>query len=131
MYTLASIEAILSYPFSPRWSQDIPFVPKLRLGGTMVARIALSSGQQGGKDMEIEKIKMSRLMSAMKGLRNKGLIQISEDKKTGNFVVIVGRGIHRQWGVFNLPQGLWQITCKKEEVKEAVDRLLTEQILTD
>ena len=81
--------------------------------------------------MEIEKIKMSRLMSAMRGLRNRGLIQISEDKKTGNFVVIVGKGIHRQWGVFNLPQGLWQITCKKEEVKEAVDKLLTEQILTD
>ena len=81
--------------------------------------------------MEIEKIKMSRLMSAMKGQKNRGLIQISEDKKTGNFVIIVGKGIHRQWGVFNLPRGLWQVTCKKEEVKEAVDRLLTEQILTD
>jgi hypothetical protein len=80
--------------------------------------------------MEIEKIKTRQLMSAMKGT-NRGLIQISEDKKTGNFMIILGKGIHRQWGVFNLPQGLWRVTCKKEEVKEAVDRLLTEQILTD
>jgi hypothetical protein len=33
--------------------------------------------------------------------------------------------------VFNLPQGLWRITCKKAEVKEAVDRVLTEKILAD
>ncbi len=81
--------------------------------------------------MEIEKLQMSRLMFAMKGLKNKGLIQISEDRKSGNFVIIVGKGIHRQWGVFNLPQGLWRVTCRKEEVKEAVDKLLTEKILTD
>jgi len=81
--------------------------------------------------MEIERLKTSKLLSAMKGLRNRGLIQISEDRKTGNFVIIVGKGIHRQWGVFNLPQGLWRVTCKKEEVKEAVAKLLAEQILTD
>jgi len=81
--------------------------------------------------METEKLQTSRLMSAMKGLKNRGLIQISQDRKTGDFVIIVGKGIHRQWGVFNLPQGLWRVTCKKEEVKDAVDRLLTEQILTD
>lgn len=81
--------------------------------------------------METEKLQTSRLMSAMKGLKNRGLTQISQDRKTGGFVIIVGKGIHRQWGVFNLPQGLWRVTCKKEEVKDAVDRLLTEQILTD
>lgn len=81
--------------------------------------------------MEIEKLQMSRMMSAMKGLKNKGLIQISEDSKTGDYVIIVGKGIRRQWGVFNLPQGLWRITCKKEEVQEAVDRVLADKILTD
>jgi len=81
--------------------------------------------------MEIEKLQMSRIMFVMKGLKNKGLIQISEDRKTGNFVIIVGKGIQRQWGVFNLPQGLWRVTCKKEEVKQAVDKVLTEKILTD
>ena len=81
--------------------------------------------------MEIEKLPMSRIMSAMRGLKNKGLIQISEDGKTGDFVIIVGKGIHRQWGVFNLPQGLWRVTCKKEEVKEAVDRVLADKILSE
>lgn len=81
--------------------------------------------------MEIEKLQMSRLMFVMKGLKNRGLIQISEDRKTGNFVIIVGKGIQRQWGVFNLPQGLWRVTCRKEEVKEAVDKVLTEKILRD
>ena len=81
--------------------------------------------------METEKLQMSRLMFAMKGLKNRGLMQISEDRKTGDFVIIVGKGIHRQWGVFNLPQGLWRITCKKEEVREAVDRVLAEKILAD
>ena len=80
--------------------------------------------------MEIEKIKLTQLISKMKGQKNKGLIQISEDKKTGGYLVIVGKGIHREWGLFNLPQGLWQVRCSKEEVKEAVDKLLDEKILS-
>jgi hypothetical protein len=66
----------------------------------------------------------------MKGQKNKGLIQISEDKKTGDYLVIVGKGIHREWGIFNMPQGLWQVRCSKEEVKEAIDKLLDEKILS-
>jgi hypothetical protein len=80
--------------------------------------------------VEIEKIKMTKLISKMKGQKNKGLIQISEDKKTGDYVIIVGKGIHREWGIFNLPQGLWQVRCSKEEVKEAVDKIIDEKILS-
>ena len=80
--------------------------------------------------MEIEKIKMTQLISKMKGQKNKGLIQISEDKKTGDYLVIVGKGIRREWGIFNMPQGLWQVRCSKEEVKEAIDKLLDEKILS-
>ena len=77
--------------------------------------------------MEIERLQMSRLLFAIKG-QNRGLIQISEDRKTGSFVIVVGKGIRRRRGVLNLPQGLWRVTCKKEEVKEAV---LMEEILID
>jgi hypothetical protein len=80
--------------------------------------------------MEIQNMKLTGLVSAMKGLKNKGLIQISEDKKTGDFVVIVRKGIKREWGILNLPQGLWRITCKRDEVREAVDKVLVEKILT-
>jgi len=80
--------------------------------------------------MEIQNMKLTGLVSTMKGLKNKGLIQISEDKKTGEFVIIVGKGIKREWGIFNLPQGLWRIRCNKDEVREAVDKILMEKILT-
>jgi len=44
-------------------------------------------------------------------------------------VVIAGKEIKRRWGIFNVPQGMWRVVCKKEEVKEAVDKVLTEKIL--
>jgi hypothetical protein len=81
--------------------------------------------------MEMEQIKLNKLMFGMKGLKNTGLIQISENKKTGDFVIVVGKGIQRQWGMFNLPQGLWRIICRKDEVREAVDRILTEKLLAN
>ena len=80
--------------------------------------------------MEIQNMRLTELVPIMRGLKNKGLIQISEDKKTGDFVVIVGKGIKREWGIFNLPQGLWRIKCKRDEVREAVDKVLVEKILT-
>jgi len=79
--------------------------------------------------MEIEGVKLTKFMFAMRGLKNKGLIQISEDKKTGDFVVMAGKGIERKWLIFNLPQGLWRVRCKEDEVQEVVDKLLTEKIM--
>ncbi len=67
----------------------------------------------------------------VKGLRNRGLIQICEDRETGDFVVTAGKGTERQWGVFDLPQGLWSVACRKEEVRGAVDELLEEKIMAD
>lgn len=81
--------------------------------------------------MEIEQIKLNKFLLGMKGLKNTGLIQISENKKTGDFVIVVGKGIQRQWGMFNMPQGLWRITCRKDEVRDAVDRILTEKLLAN
>jgi hypothetical protein len=81
--------------------------------------------------MEIEKLQINPLVFAMKGLKNKGLIDVSEDSATGDYVVIVGQAIHRQWGVFSIPKGIWRVTCKKEEVKEVVDKLLLEKVLTE
>ncbi|MFC1994315.1 hypothetical protein ACFLVI_03525 [Chloroflexota bacterium] len=80
--------------------------------------------------MEIEEMKLRKFIFAMRGLKNKGLIQISEDKKTGDFILLVGKEIKKKWGIFNLPQGLWRAKCKKDEVKEVVDNILTEKILT-
>ena len=79
--------------------------------------------------MDIQEIKLRGLMSVAKGLRNQSMIMVGRDKKTDDFVVIAGKEITRRWGIANVPQGMWKVVCKKEEVKEAIDKLLTEKIL--
>ena len=65
----------------------------------------------------------------MRGLKNKGLIEISQDPRSGEYVLIVGKGIQRKWLVFNLPQEMWRVRCSKEEVLGVVNDLLTKKIL--
>jgi hypothetical protein len=79
--------------------------------------------------MDIQEMKLRGFMSAAKGLTNPSMIMVARDKKTDNFVVIADKEIKRRWGIFNVPQGMWRVVCKKEEVKEAVDKVLTEKIL--
>ena len=67
----------------------------------------------------------------MRGLKNKGLIEISQDPKTGDFVLIMGKGIHKKWLLFNLPEGMWRARCSKEEVLDVVKNFLAERILGD
>ncbi len=81
--------------------------------------------------MQIEQIKTSSLLTGLKGLKNIGMIYISEDKKTHDSVIVVAKGIHREYGLFNLPHAMWRVTCKTEEVKQVVDQLLSEKILAD
>ena len=83
--------------------------------------------------MQTEEIGVgSRL--GMRGLRNRGLIEISEDPKSGDYVLIISKGIrdkwYRRWLKINLPQGMWRVKCSKEEVPEAVNKFLSEDILT-
>ena len=70
----------------------------------------------------------------MRGLRNRGLMEISEDPKSGDFVLVISKGIrekwYRKWLRINLPQGMWRVKCSKEEVSEAVNKFLSEKILT-
>ncbi|MBM4444806.1 MAG: hypothetical protein FJ020_05845 [Chloroflexi bacterium] len=66
-----------------------------------------------------------------KGLMNRGLIRIAEDRETGCFVVAAGRGTERHWGLLDLPQVQWSVACRKEEVRGAVDELLEQKILAD
>jgi hypothetical protein len=82
--------------------------------------------------MEIEEIGvMSRL--GMRGLKNMGLIEISQDPVSGDFVLVISKGIrekwYHKWLKINLPQGMWQVKCSKEEVSEAVNKFLSDKIL--
>ena len=79
--------------------------------------------------MEIEEIGV-RARLGMRGLKNRGIIEISENPRTGDFVLVIGKGTRRKWLMFNLPEGMWRVRCKKEEVSEAVNKFLTERILS-
>ena len=91
---------------------------------------------QGYKDKkEVSKMKMEEIRvrdrMRMRGLKNKGLIEISQDTKTGDFVLIMSKGTHRKWLFFNFPDGMWRASCPKEQVLEVAKDFLTEKILKD
>ena len=82
--------------------------------------------------MDIEEIGVvSRL--GMRGLKNRGIIEISQDPESGDFVLVISKGIrekgYRKWLNINLPQGMWRVKCSKEEVSEAVNNFLSDEIL--
>jgi len=83
--------------------------------------------------MEIEEIGVGARLG-MRGLKNRGMMEISEDPKSGDFVLVISKGIrekwYRKWLWVNLPQGMWRVKCSKEEVSEAVNKFLSEKILT-
>ena len=83
--------------------------------------------------MEVKEIGV-RARLGMRGLKNRGLMEISEDPKSGDFILVISKGIrekwYRKWLRINLPQGMWRVKCSKEEVSEAVNKFLSEKILT-
>ena len=80
--------------------------------------------------MKMEEIRVRDRMR-MRGLKNKGLIEISQDPKTGDFVLIMSKGTHRRWLFFNFPDGMWRASCPKEQILEVAKDFLTEKILKD
>jgi len=83
--------------------------------------------------MEVEEIGVGARLG-IRGLKNRGLMEISEDTKSGDFVLVISKGIrnkwYRKWLRINLPEGMWRVKCKKEEVSEVLNKFLAEKILT-
>jgi len=83
--------------------------------------------------MEIEEIGVGARLG-MRGLKHRGLMEISEDQSTGDFILIIGKGIrdkwYRKWLRINLPEGMWRVKCSREEVTVAVNKFLAEKVLT-
>jgi len=83
--------------------------------------------------MEIQEIGVGARLG-MRGLKNRGLVEISEDPKSGDFVLVISKGIrdkwYRRWLRINLPGGMWRVRCKQEEVSEALNKFLAEKILS-
>ena len=83
--------------------------------------------------MEIEERGVGARLG-MRGLKNRGLMEISEDTKSGDLVLVISKGIrnkwYQKWLRINLPEGMWRVKCKKEEVSEVLNKFLAEKILT-
>jgi len=78
--------------------------------------------------MAIEEIKVQD-RTKMRGLRNKGMIEFLEDPYSGDFILIVGKGIRRKWLLFNLPEGMWSVRCSRGKLEDVVKDILKEKIL--
>ena len=78
--------------------------------------------------MEKEKIRVFTRVR-MRGLKNKGLMEISRDPKDGDYVLVMSKGIQRKWLIFNLPEEMWRIRCSREEVSQVINDFLTEKVL--
>jgi hypothetical protein len=82
--------------------------------------------------MEIKEIGVGARLG-MRGLRERGMIEIAEDPKDGNYILVIGKGIrqkwYRKWLKVNMPEAMWQIKCSKGEVPTAVNKFLSENIL--
>ena len=78
--------------------------------------------------MKMEEIRVRDRMR-MRGLKNKSLIEISQNPKTGDFVLVMSKGSHRKWLLFNFPDGMWRAEGSKEEVLNVVKDFLAEKIL--
>ena len=65
----------------------------------------------------------------MRGLKNKGLIEISNDPKRGDFVLVMSTGIQKKWLMFNFPGEMWRVRCSKEEVQPVVSEFLNGKIM--
>ena len=65
----------------------------------------------------------------MRGLKNRGLVEISQDRRRGDYVLVMSKGIQRKWLMFNFPEEMWRVRCSKEEVLSVVENFLTEKIV--
>jgi len=93
-------------------------------------RIEPHGHTEEGNRMEIEETGVRNMMRR-RGLRNKGMIEISQDSRTGEFVLVAARGIRRKWLMFNFPEAMWKVRGSKDEVLAESKRLLEETILAD
>ncbi|MDY6907949.1 MAG: hypothetical protein SV910_06950 [Chloroflexota bacterium] len=82
--------------------------------------------------MEIEEIGVGAVLGA-RGLKNMGMIEVSQDPESGGFVLVISKGIrerwYRKWLRLNLPEAMWRVRCSREEVPQVVNSFLVERIV--
>jgi len=80
--------------------------------------------------MELEEIGAAGMLG-MRRLHNKGMVIVSKDPRTGEYVLVASKNIRRRWLMFNVPEKTWRGRGSREEVLAESKRLLAENILGD
>ncbi len=80
--------------------------------------------------MELEEIRVRDRLKT-RGLKHKAMIEIMQNPRSGEFVIVMATGIHKEWGVFNLPDGMWRAKCTREEIPGVVGNFLAEKVLAE
>jgi len=65
----------------------------------------------------------------MRGLKNRGLVEVSQDPKRVDYVLVMSKGIQRKWLMFNFPEEMWRVRCSKEEVLLVIEEFVKERVL--
>ncbi len=78
--------------------------------------------------MEVEEISLQQKLR-MRGLVNKGLVEIMQHPETGEFIIVIGKASHKRGFIFNLPAGLWRMRGSKADISRALKDFLDEMIL--
>jgi len=78
--------------------------------------------------MEIEEIRVRDRLK-VRGHKHRAMIEVLQNSKTGDFVVIMAKGIHREMLMFNFPEGMWRAKCSQEEVLDVVKDFLLNKVL--
>ena len=80
--------------------------------------------------MKKEKVGVGARIKA-RGLKSRGIIEISQEPDSGNIVMFISKGVRRKFLVFNFPEEMWRVQCKSGEVLDIVKDYLSERILKD
>ncbi len=67
----------------------------------------------------------------LRSLKYRGMMEIMEDPKSGEIVLVMSVGMSKRWVLFNLPEGMWMARCSKDEVIDVIFDFLTQRIFTD
>jgi hypothetical protein len=73
----------------------------------------------------------TRDRSKLRGLDYKAMVEILQDPQSGEFVLIMSKGLSKKWVLFNLPEGMWMIRCSKDEIIDVIFDFLTQRIFME
>ena len=80
--------------------------------------------------MEVEEIRVRDRLKT-RGLKHRAMIEIMQNPKSGEFVVVMSKGLHKEMMMLNFPDAMWRAKCTREEIPGVVGNFLAEKVLAE